>query len=358
MAEPKENKPLEYLTEQEADALGELCNISMGAAATTLSTLLNNKVEITTPTVMEFKQIEDIFQAPSKFVTVEINYIQGIKGTSLFSLKPEDTAIIADLMMGGSGKLAENTTTEVSELQLSAVGEAMNQMMGASSTSLSSIFNFSVNISPPVVKLQNTEDEKLELTQEVFDTPIIAVAFNFQVGELINSTMVQILPLAAAQKLINTLMSAMSGIAEEISSEVKSEQAPAVLEAVTAAPVAKQKVATPPPPPQPPITVQPVQFTSFDEVPAIGGENNRNLDLLMDIKLKLTVELGRTELPIKKVLDLTRGSVIELNKIAGEPVELFANGKQIARGEVVVIEDNFGLRITSIISPDNRIKNI
>ncbi|MCK7521020.1 MAG: flagellar motor switch protein FliN [Ignavibacteriales bacterium] len=96
----------------------------------------------------------------------------------------------------------------------------------------------------------------------------------------------------------------------------------------------------------------------FNDYSNVYGESNKNLDLLLDVKLKLTVELGRTEIPIKKVLELTRGSVIELDKAAGEPVELYANGKLIAKGEVVVIEDNFGLRITSISSPENRIKNL
>lgn len=103
------------------------------------------------------------------------------------------------------------------------------------------------------------------------------------------------------------------------------------------------------------VTVQPVKFASFDQLEQVSGEENKNLDILMDVKLQLNVELGRCELPIKKVLELTRGSIIELDKVAGEPVELFANGKLIAHGEVVVIDDNFGLRITSITEPDNRI---
>lgn len=107
-----------------------------------------------------------------------------------------------------------------------------------------------------------------------------------------------------------------------------------------------------------PVTVQPVQFASFDEHSNSQGEVNKNLDILMDVKLQLTVELGRTELPIKKVLELTRGSIIELEKVAGEPVELYANGKLVAHGEVVVIEDNFGLRITSITEPEDRLKGV
>lgn len=106
------------------------------------------------------------------------------------------------------------------------------------------------------------------------------------------------------------------------------------------------------------VTVQPVKFTSFDNFEQMRGEENKNLDILMDVKLQLNVELGRCELPIKKVLELTRGSIIELDKVAGEPVELYANGKLIANGEVVVIDDNFGLRITSITEPEARLPQL
>ena len=107
-----------------------------------------------------------------------------------------------------------------------------------------------------------------------------------------------------------------------------------------------------------PVTVQPVKFASFDEEENVHGKENRNLDLLMNVNLLMSVELGRTELPFKKVLELTRGSIISLDKLAGEPVELFANGKLVAFGEVVVIEDNFGLRITSIAAPEERLKTV
>jgi len=107
-----------------------------------------------------------------------------------------------------------------------------------------------------------------------------------------------------------------------------------------------------------PVTVQPVQFTSFDEEENVHGKENKNLDLLMNVNLQMSVELGRTELPFKKVLELTRGSIVSLDKLAGEPVELFANGKLVAFGEVVVIEDNFGLRITNIATPEERLKTV
>lgn len=107
-----------------------------------------------------------------------------------------------------------------------------------------------------------------------------------------------------------------------------------------------------------PVTVRPVEFTQFDSYTPTNTDTNKNLELLMDIKLQLTVELGRCQLPVKKVLELTRGSIIELDKVAGESVELYANGKHIANGEVVVIEDNFGLRITNISEPEERIKGL
>ena len=107
-----------------------------------------------------------------------------------------------------------------------------------------------------------------------------------------------------------------------------------------------------------PVTVRPVEFTPFDSYTPTNTDTNKNLELLMDIKLELTVELGRCQLPVKKVLELTRGSIIELDKVAGESVELYANGKHVANGEVVVIEDNFGLRITSITDPEERIKSL
>lgn len=344
------DKPLEFLSAEEADALGEIGNMSMGSAATTLSMLLSNKVDITTPRVYEFKNIKELFVFQKDFITVEIKYEEGLDGTSIFALDKKDSAIIADLMMGGAGQVDEDA--EIGELQLSAVGEAMNQMIGSSSTSLASIFNFPVNISPPLVNLQKASGD-LNLSEEIFGVPVIAVAFKLKIGDLIDSEMVQVMSLESAQYQVQTVIKAMTMVVEEAPKAAPPPQA-----APPPPPPAPAQPSRPALPPPEPVTVQPVQFASFDDAPYMSGESNKNLDLLLDIKLKLTVELGRAELPIKKVLELTRGSVIELDKIAGEPVELFANGKLIAKGEVVVIEDNFGLRITSITSPDNRLKNI
>jgi flagellar motor switch protein FliN/FliY len=342
---------LQNLSPTEVDALGEIGNISMGSAATTLSMLLGQKVDITTPKVREYPKIEELFKTNKVCTTVEIKYKTGLDGTTIFALDPKDTAIIADLMMGGDGKVK---TIDIGELQLSAVGEAMNQMIGTASTSMASMFNMPVDITPPIVNMQD-EGKPLNLAEDVFGVPIIAVAFNLQVGDLIDSEIIQLMSLESAQHQVKKLMNAMNSMVEDSkNAQPAASPTPQPTQAQSAASIPAPQ----PEPPKNPVTVQPVQFASFDESHNILGEFNKNLDLVMDVKLTLTVELGRTEVPIKKVLELTRGSVIELDKIAGEPVELYANGKLVAKGEVVVIEDNFGLRITSIISLDNRLKTL
>lgn len=348
---------LKNLSDTEADALGEIGNISMGSAATTLSMLLGQKVEITTPKVREYPKIQELFKTNKACTTVEIKYKTGLDGTTIFALDPKDTAIIADLMMGGDGNVK---SVEIGELQLSAVGEAMNQMIGTASTSMSSMFNMPVDITPPVVKIQEAE-QPLDLAEEVFGVPIIAVAFNLKVGELIDSEIIQLMSLESAQNQVKNLMNSMNSMVEDVKTAQPAPSASAASQPAPMSQPAKSHQSVPiqpPEPPKAPVTVQPVQFASFDEAGNALGEFNKNLDLVMDVKLTLTVELGRTEVPIKKVLELTRGSVIELDKIAGEPVELYANGKLVAKGEVVVIEDNFGLRITNIISLDNRLKTL
>ncbi|MDD3013482.1 MAG: flagellar motor switch phosphatase FliY [Candidatus Gastranaerophilales bacterium] len=352
--DPDATEELHYLNETEADALGEIGNISLGSAATTLSMLLGQKVDITTPKVKEYPVVEELFKATKDCTTVEIKYKLGLDGTTIFALNPKDTAIIADLMMGGDGKVQD---TEIGELQMSAVGEAMNQMIGTASTSMASMFNMPIDISPPVVKLQEA-GKKLDLAEDIFGVPVIAVAFNLKVGDLIDSEFVQLMSLQSAQDQVKNLMNSMGNMVEEAASNQPAPQPQATPAPQPQASPQSTYTQPAPEPPRNPVTVQPVQFASFNDAQTQFGEFNKNLDLVMDVKLTLTVELGRTEVPIKKVLELTRGSVIELDKIAGEPVELYANGKLIAKGEVVVIEDNFGLRITSISSLDNRLKTI
>ncbi len=344
-----ENK-ITLLTPVEVDTIGEIGNISMGSAATTLSMLLGNKVDITTPVVLEYLSPESAIQPQGECVTIQVDYKAGLKGATIFVINPKDTAIIADLMMGGDGNIQE---CELSDLQLSAAGEAMNQMIGTACTTMSSMYNIPIDITPPIVELAKN-GITVDLAKKVFEFPVIAVSFKLKVGELIDSDIVQLVSLDSVKEQINRLMNSMNTMIEEVKDNSRQEAAPAPVQKETPPPQA----AAPPPVQEAPVMVQPAQFTSFDNSPAISGEKNKNLDLLMDVKLKLTVELGRAELTIKKVLELTRGSVIELDKVAGEPVELYANGKLIARGEVIVIEDNFGLRITNIANLEGKLKNL
>jgi len=343
----------EEFSADDINAIGEIGNIFMDSASTTLSTLLNNKVEIATPQINVFNSIDETKMMQEDHAIVEIDYIEGLEGTVVFALKSSDTAIIADLMMGGSGVVEK---PEISELQLSAVGEAMNQMVGTASTSLSNMLNRSINITAPNIRLFG-KDNKKEINNDLIGKKIVSINFTLKVGELINSEIIQLMTVEAAKSQVKEFMATISETKWESSSQsmvdglMQKEQPQTPDDFFNSSQAGHTS-------PQNPVTVQPVQFASFDNATNASGSVNQNLNLVMDVNLKLTVELGRTELPIKNVLELTRGSIIELDKVAGEPVELYANGKLIAKGEVVVIEDNFGLRITSIISPENRIKHL
>ena len=348
---------------EEIDTLGEIGNIFMGSASTTLSTLLDNKVEITTPQVEEFNKLDESYITDEDKIIIEIKYTKGLQGTVVFALKKNDAAVISDLMMGEKVEINKaETEVEIDELQLSALGEAMNQMIGTASTALSSMLNSTIGISHPEIKLME-KDKKIELSQDLLTKSIVTLKFNLLIGDLVNSEIIQFMSVEEAKLQVTEVTNMMQNMSQNSNQNAQSQSAVDTLikkqeepAAVASQPVASQPAASKTE--QKLTTVQPVEFASFDNTSNISGEINKNLKLVMDVKLGLTVELGRTELPIKNVLELTKGSIIELNKIAGEPVELYANGKLIAKGEVVVIEDNFGLRIVSIISPENRIKEL
>jgi flagellar motor switch protein FliN len=347
----------DFLSSLEKDALGEIGNISLGSSTTALSTLLNQRVEITTPTlsVIEQARMEELIQ--EKHVAVHVDYTEGIRGKNLLMIKEEDARIIASLMMGGDGTVLE---PELSELSLSAVQEAMNQMMGSAATSMSTLFSQKVDISPPSIDVLGFPPKRLESLQ---DDIIIKVSFRLKVGSLIDSNMVQFIPLSFGKEMIGKIL--------------HPESSPSVneVEKVMVSHTPEPSTITPPNPvpngstpfsyngigAQPSQTnvqmnanVQKVEYTQFRETTKNHGEVN-NIDLLYDIPLEITVELGRTKLQIRKILELGPGAVIQLDKLAGEPVDILANQKLIAKGEVVVIEENFGVRITDIISPVDRL---
>ena len=367
------------LTDNEKDAIGEIANISMGTAATTLFSLVNRKVEISTPVVSlaTWDDIVEAYERPCVFI--RIAYTVGLDGNNLLILKENDVKIITDLMMDGDGT---NTDGELGELHLSAICEAMNQMMGSAATSLSSMLNKTIDISPPhadLIDLQENVDEGT--IDEFLKNPFVKISFKMEIGDLVNSTIMQLYPISFAKEMCASITQNMEQDAAANASvtpqpEVKPEPQPTpqpapqqtmqsqpmmdqgmMGQAMQGQPMMGQPVQGQPMMGQPmmsqpmmgqPVNVQPAQFQPFmwDLSAAFQKEN---IDLIMDVPLEVTVELGRTSKSIQEILDFAPGTIIELNKIAGEPIDVLVNGKYVAKGEVVVIEESFGVRITEII---------
>ena len=419
---------MELLSDVEKDAVGEVANISMGSSATTLYSLVNRKVNITTPEVgfATWDNLLDQYERPCVFI--QIKYTVGLDGTNILILKEHDVKVITDLMMGGDGT---NTEGELGELHLSAISEAMNQMMGASATSLSTMMNTKIDISPPEAELldlalvRNGED-----VSPFLGGVFVKISFRMQIDDLVDSSIMQLYPIDFARKVVDTFMNSQSP------AEEKKEEAPvaAPSQAAGQQPSMNQMGGAPQmdmnaganvgygaagmTPQMDPnammnmggmqmgamgmnpqmmnmggmqmgamgmnpqmmnmggmqmgmnpqmmnmgmpggaamnqqaamqnINVQPAQFQSFSsDGSAIAGQEN--IGLIMDVPLNVTVELGRTSKSISEILDFAPGSIIELDRIAGEPIDVLVNGKLVAKGEVVVIEECFSVRITEII---------
>ncbi|MDH5161202.1 flagellar motor switch phosphatase FliY [Heyndrickxia oleronia] len=359
----------DYLTSMERDALGEIGNISFGSSATALSTLLSQKVEITTPTVSVIEQSSLNDEFPHPYVAIQVKYTEGFSGINMLVIKQSDASIIADLMLGGTGQISEETTLD--EIHLSAVQEAMNQMMGSAATSMSTVFNKRVDISPPVVDFLNLNAgegaEKIP-AQDL----LIKISFRLKVGDLIDSSIMQVLPLDFGKRLVEDLFNnseseeAVDTSGSTMMSETQKIEQPAV------EPINRQTSSYDMPQSQPrqqqtyqtgnghmnqAQNVQPAVFSNFEEV-QLAPPETRNLNMLLDIPLQVTVELGKTKRSVKEILELGTGSIIELDKLAGEPVDILVNRQLVAQGEVVVIDENFGVRITDILSQRDRIKKL
>ncbi len=375
-----EEEHRELLTDKEIDAIGEIGNISMGTAATTLFSLVNRKVEISTPRVSyaNWGDICEAYERPCVFI--RIGYTVGLDGSNILVLKENDVKIITDLMMGGDGT---NTDGELGELHLSAISEAMNQMMGSAATSMSSMLNKVIDISPPqadLIDLQQTIDES-EI-DEFLANEFVKISFRLEIGDLIDSDIMQLYPISFAREMCASVTQSME---EDVNDTVSSAPQAAPQQAAPqtapqqAAPQAAPQMGTPmmgqpmmgapmmgqpmmggpmmgqdmsqmamPFMAQQQVNVQPAQFQAFTGNAPVGY-GPENIDLIMDVPLEVTVELGRTSKSIKEILDFTPGTIIELNRIAGEPIDVLVNGKYVAKGEVVIIEESYGIRITDII---------
>lgn len=352
------------------DLIGEVGNISMSQAATTLSSILNHRVSITTPRVtkVRFASLMEGIKTPKVATTVE--YKEGVIGTNLMLLQVRDASIIADLMMGGPGNAKEDA--EFGDLELSAVAEAMNQMIGSASTSMATMINRKVDILPPMVKLWG-EPDNISYDGINPDSIVYRISFNLDVEGLIESEIMQIFTKEMVNDIAAAMMADKATVVNdrEVPAQEQPEPAPAAPQpepAPAAAPTPQpqpqaqpqpQPQAAPQPAPQPkqqPVEVSQPSFQTLDDSHAqVEGDN---LDLLMDIPLNLSVVLGTSRKSVREILSFNTGSVIELEKLTDEPLDILLNGKLIAQGEVVVINDNFGVRITNILSQSQRINNM
>lgn len=375
------------LDDMERDMMGEISNISMGTAATTMSSLVNQKVDITTPNVGFSYWDELVGQYDRPCVFLQISYKEGLSGNNVLILKENDVKIIADLMMGGDGT---NTEGELGDLHLSAISEAMNQMMGSASTSLSSMLNMKIDISPPTASLVDLNDtvDDADIT-DFLKGGFVKISFKMTIGDLVDSEIMQLYPLEFCKTLCAKFSSG-SGTAAEPESKSESVSAPSPAPAPTPTPapmptameqqpmqqvpmmgapmqgypmqqmgmpmqgmmgmpmMGNQMMGYAAPQPLQEVNVQTAQFQAFSP-DLVAANQKENIGLIMDVPLEVTVELGRTTKSIQDILEFAPGTIIELDKIAGEPIDVLVNGKYVARGEVVVIEESFGVRVTEII---------
>lgn len=357
------------LTDAEKDAIGEISNISMGTSATTLSSLVNQRVVITTP-VVEYATWENIAKSYDKpCVFIQIYYQDGLDGNNVLILKEKDVKVITDLMMGGEGEYIEGPLTD---FHLSAISEAMNQMMGSAATSVSSMLETRVNISPPksqIVDMDNNVDG--ENIADFLKDSFVQVSFRMQIGDLVDSVLMQLYPFDFARDLYQRFISTTSytkNSSTKVVEESVAKEEPQPQAAVQQQPQMQQQAPQGYSPyagmqmqnpagvaqpgqymmqPVQDVNVSQVQFAPFSPTANLANAPE-NIDILMDVPLEVTVELGRTSKSIKDILDFTPGTIIELNRLAGEPIDVLVNGKYVAKGEVVVMEEAFGIRITEI----------
>lgn len=343
------------LSDEEKDAIGEISNICMGTAATTLYSLVNQKVVITTPVVEITNWDKLTVEYAKPCVFINILYKEGIDGNNVLILKEDDVKVITDLMMGGDGL---NPAPELTELHFSAICEAMNQMMGSSATSLSSMLNCKIDISPPEAELVDMAGNiDVAKASDFLDKDFVRVTFRMTIGDLVDSTIMQLYPIQFARDLYKKFSGESEEKEETPPPAPQPEPQPQPVpqpqpqpQPVTGMPMGQPMMGQSMMPQmmQPDVNVQNVQFQAFNPVmnPALQQEN---IDLIMDVPLEVSVVLGRTRKSIKEILEFAPGTIIELDKLAGEPIDVMVNQKLVAKGEVVVIEESFGIRITEII---------
>lgn len=387
------------LTQEDIDIIGEVSNISMGSAATALSNIMGKKVTITSPEVEQGTEesVRNIQRVPS--LGVIISYTEGVVGKDILIIKKGDAVQIVNAMMG------EMPEEEFGEIQISAIAEVMNQMMGSAATALSNFLGKAVNISPPnaFMLTEDNREEKLKFINDQASN-VVLVRFLFKVEDVLESDLYMIMTREFTQELVEVMMRNLGlGDSEEESQPQTEPQAP--VQTPSAQPQPEQVQYYAPPTPQAPVQapsaqpqpaqpqyyappapaqqqyyaqpqspqfyppasaqsaaaavplmqtqVQPVRFANFDSRPPLEPAEKSNFELIEDVPLELSVEVGKAHKLVKEIIDFSVGSIIELDKQAGDPVDVIVNGQLIAHGEVVVIDESFGVRITEILDPKN-----
>ena len=365
----------------EIDAVGEILNISMGSAATAVSELLNAKVWITTPQVSVVKAADLNYDRLEPAICVKIVYVSGISGQNMMVLKQDDVQLILNQLMGNP--LVVSPDFEFDEMNISAVSEVMNQMMGASATALSDLLGISVDISTPTPYLIE-QTNFCQLAELDPDETIVAVTFNLSVdlAKSLSDKMIekfhgdeaeaqpakQPAPAPAAQPAPAAPQSAPAPAPQPAAPAPQPDPAQGMAQPQQPAPGAypyppQGQPAYPGygyqnqyaaygayPPPVPPVNIQNAQLHQFDAMDfGLPTDQQDNLKLLMGVPLEISVEIGTAKRKVKDILEFTQGTIIELERQAGAPVDVVVNGNLIARGDVVVIDDNFAVRITEIV---------
>ena len=393
------------LEDWEIDAIGEILNISMGSSATAISSLLDRQVIISTPTVemRTFRSLDYAALEPAMLVKIE--YVEGISGNNVMIFRQRDMQIILNLLMGNEEEPTDDFVFD--ELSMSAACEVMNQMMGAAATALSEFLSKVVNISTPVASVIDSDENYYQSLGADEGSEIVSISFHISIEGVMDSDFSSIM----SCELVKDIVTSVSGQQEQeiaqvemLPSNAAAAPAPAAPQPEPAAPPMGYPPQQPAPgyPPQPdmsgyqqqpapgyppypqmppygypaypgypyppygygmppeaaalpnqvlkqPLNVQNTQFPAFGVQQTDNPASNSNMDLLMGVSLDVSVEIGQTKRKIKDIIDFGQGTVIELNKQAGAPVDIVVNGRLLARGDVVVIGDNFGVRITEIV---------
>ncbi len=344
------------LSQSEKNALNEILSIEAESFSTTLTTILSKKVTFNNPVISEKRSDDLRKQFSADFVNIRLDFASGIVGDNLFLIKRPDASIIGNLMMNQG---EENQPAEFDELYQSALGEAVSQMNGAFITNLTNKFGRQIRVNPPQIGVV-TAPNKLYLPA---GESLIEVFFSLSIEGNQTSGFYQVFPMSTARDLMS--MSAGSGAGagrgaspqmsfQKPTQDFGQQQMGGGMGGMGGMGMGMSGMA----PQQPAVNIQRVELPSLAQQAGLSPEQAQNINLLLDVPMQLTVELGRTRMLIKDILGLGEGSIIELDKLAGEPVDILVNNKLIAKGEVVVIDENFGVRVTDIISPMERINNM